>query len=204
MAADTPNAGTSSGEDLHNLIDVSQEVIQGLLEILGEAWNEIDRLKQQNTLLRQEPGHPASSGAVSATPGPRTGQSELSDEVGEGILIIDDSKVLQMRLKSTVESLGFKVIATVDEGLMGSRLAVSRNPRLVILDYNMPGMNGLECTRQIKAQKPQVRIIICSAEMTWQIGHEFKKLGVDDIVSKPIQLDNFIRAVKRCMGERES
>lgn len=204
MAADTPDVQTNPGNDLKNQIDMSQEVIQGLLEMLGEAWSEIEILKKQSELPHQEPTAlaPAPAAAPAAiTPTARELEGNRPQELGDGILIIDDSKVLQMRLKSMVESLGFKVIATADDGQMGSRLAVSRNPRLVILDYNMPGMNGLECTRQIKAKLPQVRIIICSAELTWQIGHEFKKLGVDDIVVKPIQLDNFIRAVKRCMGE---
>jgi CheY-like chemotaxis protein len=187
----SPQAST----DQQAQIDEALAVTQGLLEMLGEAWDELAALKDELAGYREAQ---AAEGSVSIT---ASEPQAPVHPIGKGILIIDGSKMLQVRIRSIVESLGYEVVAVAKDARAGLECALERNPRLVVLDYTLAAMNGLELTRKLRAERPGMRILVCSADVTWQLALEFKSLGVKDMVTKPIRLDTFIRAVKRCMGD---
>ena len=205
MAVD-PQTAPSLGGGQEELLQTSQELIQGLLETLSEAWSEIERLKQDNAGLRGQIAA-AQSEQVARTPAPIVAQvisaqaQRTAKPRGEGVLIIDDSKLLQMRLRGAVESLGYLVVGIADDGESGLKQLAALNPRLVILDYLMPGMNGLECLREIRQIQPDVKVIVCSAQLTTQISRELIYAGVNEILIKPIQHNHFNRAVQKWMGD---
>ncbi|MCH7472229.1 response regulator [bacterium] len=185
-----PGQQDSSKGDLEDQIQISQEIAQELLVILGEAWSEVEALKSENKRLSAE--LPQAKPRLEIK---RPGQQEP-----EGILIVDDSRVLRLRLKSILESLGHKVVGAADNGAFGADLAISLNPQLIILDYTMPVVNGLDCLKSIREQGSETKVIVCSGYLTKVLSHEFLLAGADEILTKPIQLDLFIRAVRKCMG----
>ena len=191
----------------------SQDVIQGLLETLGETWSEIERLKQENAALWQrisnagladelqavKPGAPASPAGAPLRPAEQA--VPMDEAPGSGVLIIDDSKLVQLSLRHCVEALGYMVVGTADDGESGVKQLKALVPRLVILDYHMPGMDGLECLRQIRQLRPNVKVVVCSAELTSQVSRALIYAGVNEIITKPVQLKNFTRVVKKWMGD---
>jgi sigma-B regulation protein RsbU (phosphoserine phosphatase) len=105
------------------------------------------------------------------------------------ILIIDDDPAIQMLLKRTLHSQGYEVsvASNGEEGLVQAR---QLRPGLVICDWNMPRMNGLEVCRQIKAS-PELSTTIFIL-LTSRTSLEDKVGGLDagahDFLSKPIEM----------------
>ena len=69
-------------------------------------------------------------------------------------------------MKATIEALGYCVVGTAGDGLTGAEMVISRNPKLVILDYGMPIMDGLASLRAFRQQRPDTRVIVVSAGLT--------------------------------------
>jgi DNA-binding response OmpR family regulator len=112
------------------------------------------------------------------------------------ILLIDDDPTLRDLLSDHLHSAGYHV-QTAADGPMGLRIALETLPDLIVLDVMMPGMDGWEVCRQLRASS-SVPIILLTAK-----GEEMDKLhgfrlGSDDYVTKPFsfaELTARIRAV---------
>jgi len=116
------------------------------------------------------------------------------------ILIIDDDKVLLETLKVYLETESFKVITAAD-GEKGFQLASQETIDLIILDFLLPSLNGLEVCKRLRAKKIKTPIIMLTGEKKEEIdkvlGLEF---GADDYIIKPFgtkELLARIRAVLR-------
>jgi len=116
------------------------------------------------------------------------------------ILIIDDDKVLLETLKVYLEIEGFKVITAAD-GEKGFQLASQETVDLIILDFMLPSLNGLEVCKRLRTKKIKTPIIMLTGEKKEEIdkvlGLEF---GADDYITKPFgtkELLARIRAVLR-------
>jgi signal transduction histidine kinase/CheY-like chemotaxis protein/HPt (histidine-containing phosphotransfer) domain-containing protein len=123
------------------------------------------------------------------------------DFKGKRILIVDDNRNQQVLLGRFLETLGSKV-ATADEG----RSAVEYRQRevfdLIVMDCQMPGMNGFDATRNIRQfeqerQLPPVPIIALTAHVMRGDRDRCMKSGMDDYLTKPMNFDD----VKRVLAE---
>ena len=78
------------------------------------------------------------------------------------ILLVDDEEGIQMLYREELQDAGYEVVSayTGEEGLEKLK---SESPDLVILDIQMPGMNGIETLRQMKMDNPDLPIILSSA-----------------------------------------
>lgn len=170
-------------------VEVSLEIMHELLCVLGDAWSEIDQLKARVKELPQAqqpaPPLPTPTSAVERT---------------NGVIIIDDSRLMQKSLTRIITSLGFSVIGCADDGQSGADLVIRKNPKLIILDHYMPVMDGLACLSQIRLERPDVRVIVCTGEPTLRLSQMYLLFDVSAIISKPIQMDRFARAVRDCMS----
>ena len=110
------------------------------------------------------------------------------------ILIIEDEQELVKVLRSYLEQAGFNVLAAM-RGDTGLSTWEQKQPDLVILDLNLPGMDGLDVARVIrrKADTPVVMLTARVEEMDQLIGLE---LGADDYVSKPFEPKELVSRVK--------
>jgi CheY-like chemotaxis protein len=191
--AEGDTRSAASNEEMLDQIEVTQEVIQGLLEMLGEAWAQIEQLNGQVVELEQRLKAARTRAALEDV------KQRPEASTGTGVVIIDDSKLLQVRMKATIEALGYRVVGTAGDGLAGADMVISRNPRLVILDYSMPIMDGLTSLRAFRQQRPNTKVIVVSAGLTEGASMGFLSEGVEEILVKPVQLDLLIQAVHRVM-----
>ena len=110
------------------------------------------------------------------------------------VLIIEDEVELVKVLKLYLEKAGYTVLLSV-RGDQGLTLWEQSKPDLLIIDLNLPGMDGLDVTRQIR-KKSDIPIIMLTArvdEMDRLIGLE---LGADDYISKPFSPREVVARVK--------
>jgi len=106
---------------------------------------------------------------------------------GEAILIVDDNAVNLKLLRITLAMAGYDVQTAVDAEQAMSVLASFR-PRLILMDIQLPGMDGLELTRRLKADPATSDAIVLAVTAYAMKGDEQRALeaGCDGYVTKPI------------------
>jgi two-component system, cell cycle response regulator DivK len=117
---------------------------------------------------------------------------------GEAILVVDDNatNLKLARVLLTVEGYQVRTAADAEEAL---RLLASYRPRLILMDIQLPGMDGLELTRRLKADPATRAIIIIALTAYAMKGDEARTAGAgcDGYVSKPIDVEQ-LPAVIAC------
>lgn len=115
------------------------------------------------------------------------------------ILIIDDEKVTSRTMAMALEAVGYETIesATGEEGI---GIALGRKPDLIMLDYIMPEMDGIEVLRKLRKSKDdwarQVPVIVASNVYNVDIINSMIELGVQDYVLKvDVNLDEIVQLV---------
>ena len=84
------------------------------------------------------------------------------------VLIVDDQQPFRAAARTLVSVLrGWQVVAEVDTGEDAVAAALSLRPAVVLMDINLPGISGIEATRQIVAGAPDIRVMLLS---TYQAG----------------------------------
>src|ERR1035437_10179975 len=114
------------------------------------------------------------------------------------ILIIDDDENLTWAIQKRFENLGFEVVAAT-EGRVGVELVEKERPDLVILDLNLPDVDGLDICRYLRRRStiPVVMLTGRAEDNDTIVGLE---IGADDYITKPFNLNELaarVRAVLR-------
>lgn len=125
------------------------------------------------------------------------------------ILIVDDNHALVLAAKLVLQKNGFDVIIAYD-GLEGLEKAQQEKPDLIILDINMPKMNGYEVCRQLrnKPETSRIPIIILSSKGEVDVNKNAPVVGLKEIfdgydlgannfLTKPVTADDLLDAVKK-------
>jgi two-component system, NarL family, response regulator DevR len=121
--------------------------------------------------------------------------------MGLRILLVDDHEVVRLGLRALIERHpGMEVVGeagTVREAVVeAERLA----PDVVVLDVRLPGGDGLEACRQIKAKRPEARIIVLTSYPDDEVLFDAIDCGADGYVLKRIGSDELIHALERVGG----
>jgi len=107
--------------------------------------------------------------------------TEQSQEITA--LVVEDDKSVSQLIRLYLAQAGYKVLAA-DDGLQGLKLALEESPDIVLLDLNLPGMDGIEVCRNIRTES-EVPIIMVTARVEEEDRLTGLDLGADDYVSKP-------------------
>ncbi|WP_294963008.1 diguanylate cyclase [Sulfurimonas sp.] len=109
------------------------------------------------------------------------------------VLLVDDSMVFRKTMKNILENLFYKVITVAHGEEAVGMLKVNPDISMVITDYNMPVMNGLELTNEIRKEytKAQLCIIAISSNNDEEINSLFLKQGANDYIKKPFSKEEF-------------
>src|SRR5215212_2272339 len=120
---------------------------------------------------------------------------------GETLLLIDDDSAIQEVLADRLESLGYRVL-TAANGREGLALLEKEGPQLILLDIEMPGMNGLEVLKEIRKRENEVTVVMITAYGTVERAVQAMKEGAYDFITKPFEPDHIALTVQRAL-ERE-
>ena len=101
------------------------------------------------------------------------------------ILIVDDSDFARTGLKVLLSGrTDCEICGEANEGRQAVMKAIELNPDLVILDYSMPGMDGLHVAQEIYKALPATIILICTLFPSRELEREAMKYGVAHVISK--------------------
>jgi len=114
---------------------------------------------------------------------------------GKSILVVDDEPVIRAMLSKFLAQQGYKV-RTAHNGLAALTLVRQHPPHLVILDIYMPGMDGVEVFRQLRAQGYRGGVVTLSASQDQQLLRQMLELGSVDVIGKPVDLDRLALVVQ--------
>ena len=111
------------------------------------------------------------------------------------VLVVDDESSIVTLLKYNLEEAGFEVI-TANDGLEGLNKALEEKPDVILLDWMLPHMDGMEVCKELRIKKVQIPIIMLTAK-----DEEFDKvlgleLGADDYMTKPFEIKELLARVQ--------
>lgn len=105
------------------------------------------------------------------------------------ILIVDDSRVARMILSRVIHEIDADwVISEAASGTEAVEHSKQNNPGAVILDFSMPGMDGLDTARQLRDFLPNTPITLLTANIQKSIEKEAEKIGIG-FLTKPVKKD---------------
>ncbi|MCJ7777086.1 MAG: response regulator transcription factor [Sedimentisphaerales bacterium] len=112
------------------------------------------------------------------------------------ILLADDHKITRQGLRSLLEKEpDMEVVAEAEEGRTTVRLAREHLPDVVVMDVTMPDLNGMEATRQIRAELPNVKVIALSMHSDNLFVSEMLKSGASGYLLKDCAFEELARAI---------
>lgn len=116
------------------------------------------------------------------------------------ILAVDDTQTVRLFEKKLLESAGYQVLLAAD-GKDGLEQATKSQPDLVLLDINMPRMNGVDCCRRLKqsAKTERIKVIMVTSEDDMTQVRQAFDAGCDAYVTKPIDGDALLGKVSQLL-----
>jgi len=119
------------------------------------------------------------------------------------VRVADVQEVAQRLCRSGLEKAGYGVVIAL-VGVLALELVLGQNPNLILVDVAMPGMDGLEAMRRIKAERPEMRVVIASAHSMASDRERFLAAGADDVLSKPFRLGDLVAVVAKLTAKPSS
>jgi two-component system cell cycle response regulator DivK len=124
---------------------------------------------------------------------------------GELILIIEDNEKNRKLVRDVLQVKGYKTIEseTAEEGL---KLALEKSPALILMDIQLPGMDGITALKQLKADETtrNIPVIAVTASAMTYKRQTMLAEGFDGYQTKPINLKDFLGEVERVLASHAS
>jgi YesN/AraC family two-component response regulator len=125
-------------------------------------------------------------------------QAEVSPKNKLRVLIADDIQETRRNTRLMLSMISdVEVVAIASNGLQAVQMANEQHPDIVVLDVNMPEMNGLAAFKQISKNHPDTGCIIISAEKDSEILRMAMSIGIRDYLFKPFTVDQLEVAVEK-------
>ncbi len=117
------------------------------------------------------------------------------------VLIIDDSPMIIKQIRQIVMDHGFSAPEGCKTGEEGLEKYKELRPDVVTLDIIMPGMDGVETAAKILEFDPKAKIIMVTSLCDFDTLEEIQTLGLSQMISKPIQAKEMIRAIETILKD---
>ncbi|MFC1610088.1 response regulator [Myxococcota bacterium] len=117
------------------------------------------------------------------------------------VLIVDDDAQVQVAFRRILEGAGSEV-SEADSGEVAlAMLGNGYQPGVVLLDYQMPDQCGDEVLRRIRAEHPDIPVVMCSGEMTEELGQRLTAEGAAACLEKPAANERLVSLIEELSEE---
>ncbi len=113
------------------------------------------------------------------------------------VMLADDHKILREALRSVLErEADIAVVAEASDGVETLRTAFEKKPQIVVMDIGMPGMGGIEVTRRLHTENPEIRVLALSTFFDRRIVMQMLEAGASGYVAKSAGGDELLRGIR--------
>ncbi|NND92174.1 MAG: response regulator [Granulosicoccus sp.] len=118
------------------------------------------------------------------------------------VMIVDDSKSMRMIVKRTLKQAGFDNMEfeEADDGTDALAKMDDYMPHLVLCDWNMPQMDGIDLLKALRAAGNEVKFGFVTTESTTEMREQAKNAGAQFLVAKPFTAETFEKALRPVIG----
>ena len=116
------------------------------------------------------------------------------------ILVVDDEPEFRDILAKVLTEMGNEV-STASSGRQALAKIRENPPHILFLDIKMPQMSGLECLRRLSKLKRKLVVVVMTGYADIESAREAMRLGADEFISKPFDIDDLKRLVNELVGE---
>lgn len=117
------------------------------------------------------------------------------------VLLCDDQSLVRKNVRKAIGAMpGFEVVGEAEAGNIGVQMATDLDVDLVVMDVSMPGLDGIEATRQIRAQAPEVKVLIFSSSADQQVVPSAFSAGAHGYLHKDADSSEMLHALKSVMS----
>lgn len=114
------------------------------------------------------------------------------------VLLVEDSRLVRSALLEALTQAGFETLGLGDATEALDALA-RRRFDVVLADYQLPGMSGLELLAALRGTDAEFPLILYSGSMTPELAQQAKDFGVAAVLEKPVSLDRLVAAVRAAL-----
>eukprot|EP01155_Anaeramoeba_flamelloides_P009740 Anaeramoba_flamelloidesa2010_94.p1 GENE.a2010_94~~a2010_94.p1 ORF type:complete len:143 (+),score=32.82 a2010_94:229-657(+) len=121
--------------------------------------------------------------------------------MSEKVLIIDDEQEFTQALAERMTNRGMDV-STSGSAIEGLQSVEEKSFDVVVLDLQMPEMDGIETLKILKKKNPELQVILLTGHATVEKGIEAMKLGAMDLLEKPADLSTLTEKIKKAQAKK--
>ena len=113
------------------------------------------------------------------------------------VVLVDDQQLFRKGVRALLEEEGgFEIVGEAGDGAQGLQIVLATRPDVVLMDVQMPVCTGVEATRNIKAQRPDTRVIVLTVSDADDDLFEAIKAGADGYLLKDLKPEELFRMIK--------
>lgn len=117
------------------------------------------------------------------------------------ILLVDDSRTIRNIQKNVLKQLGHTDVLEAEDGVQALARFQESTPDLVLIDWNMPNMDGITLVRKIRETNKAVPLIMCTTEAEKSRVLEAIKAGVNNYIVKPFTVESLGEKIEQTMAK---
>ena len=121
--------------------------------------------------------------------------------MSEKVLLVDDEKDFLDIMSERMEARGMTV-KTAESADQALKILEKESFDAIVMDFKMPGMDGIQALKNIKTQKPELQIILLTGYATVEKTVEAMKIGATDLLEKPADLEALAAKIKQAKAEK--
>jgi CheY-like chemotaxis protein len=112
------------------------------------------------------------------------------------LLVVDDHASIRSLVRTLATGLGYQVVGEATDGRAGVTAALRLDPDLIVMDWNMPELDGVAATREIRRCRPAIDIVAYSSAEAETVADAFRAAGASAYVSKT-DIDGLVAELER-------
>lgn len=117
------------------------------------------------------------------------------------VMLVDDSRTIRNIQKNVLAQLGHTDIMEAGDGVEALALLAQQTPELVLIDWNMPNMDGITLVRKIRETNKTMPLIMCTTEAQKERVIEAIKAGVNNYVVKPFNVESLAEKIEQTLAK---